>query len=236
MTPKKSVLTAAMVGAFVVGASACGSDGGHFDGKSAAEIAEESRKSMLELTSMSLKAEIADGEDMTKIDTSFTEDGECSGSITMAAGDAEFLTVGGVSYLKAGDGYWDEQGLDGAEINAQLDGRWIEMGSDQNSYAAFCQMDSFLSELEESEVEEDEWKSADGKKINGTSTVGLVREDDDGTTTMYVADSSDAYIVRMDREGDDGGYAEFSDFDKDFDFTAPADDEIVTFEELSQLG
>jgi hypothetical protein len=236
LTPKKSVLTAAMVGAFVIGASACGSDGGHFDGKSPADIVDESRQAMLGLTSMSMKAEFTDAEGTTAVTTSFTTDGECTGSISMPQGDAEFMTVGDNSYMKANDAFWDEDDLDGAALNGELDGRWIMMPAGQSGYDAFCQMEAFLSGLEDSADEDDSWESADGQKINGTSTVAVSQSEDDGTTTMYVADSEDAYIIRMTREGDEQGQADFSDFNKDFGFEAPSEDDVVAVEELETLG
>jgi hypothetical protein len=225
-----------MVGAFVVGASGCGSDGGHFDGKSPAEIAEESRKSMLDLTAMTMTAEFTDAESTTKISSSFTLEGECNGTIAMDDAEAEFLSVGGSTYFKANDAFWNQDGTDGAALNAVTAGRWITMPEGQSGYDQFCALDSFLSSLEDGETEDDEWKAIDGQKINGTSTVGVSRTEDDGTTKMYVADSKDAYIIRMDREGDEEGQANFSDFNKKFDFSAPADGEIVDPAELENMG
>jgi hypothetical protein len=223
-----------MVSALVIGASACGSDGGHFDGKEPAEIAEEARKSMLTLTSMTLEAEVTNGDSTTEMKTSFTEEGECNGTIVLDGAEAEFLSVGGNTYFKATDAFWDAEGQDGAAMNALINGRWILYPEGQSNYEAFCSMESFLSDLEESDTEDKDWKSIDGEKVNGTTAVGVSRTDEDGTSNIYIADAKDAYILKMTNDGEGGGNALFTDFNKKFKFEAPAEDEVVDFAALQQ--
>ena len=233
MTPKKSILTAAMVGALVVGASACGEDGGHFDGKEPAEIAEESRQAMLKLTSLTMEAEFTSpADDTTRLKSSFTTDGECSGTIEMEGARAEFLSVGGSFYFKASDEFWEQDGMDGAAMNKLIGDRWITLPEGQGGYDEFCSLDDFLAEFSESDTEDKEWAAADGEKVNGITTVGVSQTDEDGTSTLYIADSKDAYILKMVREGDGEGLAEFTDFNKNFSFSAPSEDDTVDFSEL----
>ena len=58
--------------------------------------------------------------------------------------------------------------------------------------------------------------------------VKVEQSDDDGTSVGYVLIEGDHYLLKLERtEGDEPGHLEFSDFDEEFDVTAPADDEVI---------
>lgn len=222
MTPKKSVLTAAMVGAFVLGATACGSDSGHFDGKAPEEIAEEARDAMTALESVTMSSDLVSQGQEVSLRASIASDGSCEGSFTAETMSAEFISIDGTEYLKADEEFWQGEGLDAAEVG----GKWIQGPEGEMSLTGqFCDLDQILGEMSESEIEADDWESIDGETIDGTETVGIrnTENDDAGTTDLYIADSEDAYVLRSVRTGDVEGTVEFSDFNADFDISAPAD-------------
>ncbi|WP_103502490.1 MULTISPECIES: hypothetical protein [Streptomyces] len=231
MTPKKSVLTAAMVGAFVLGATACGSDGGHFEGKEPQEIAEAARASMTDLDSLSMSSDISGQNGMTgetesiKLNASIAGNGDCEGSVALGEAEADFMSVDGTGYFKANDAFWSEEGMDGSEINSQIGDSWVASPEGQDMFGAqFCDLDSFLEDLASGEGDSGEWESIDSDSIDGTATVGVRKTDDTGSTDIFVADSEDAHILKMVRDGDEEeGTVTFSDFNKEFDFSAPSD-------------
>jgi hypothetical protein len=63
--------------------------------------------------------------------------------------------------------------------------------------------------------------------------VKVERSDDDGTSVGYVLTDGDHYLVRLERtEGDEPGHLDFTEFDEEFDVTAPSDDEVVDLSTL----
>lgn len=222
MTPKKSVLTAAMVGAFVLGATACGSGSGHFDGKAPEEIAEEARDAMATLESVTISSDLeSQGQGIT-MRASIAADGSCEGSVTAEAMEAEFVSVDGTEYLKADEEFWQGEGLEASDVG----GKWVQVPEGEMSLTGqFCDLEQITGEMSQSEIEPDDWESIDGETIDGTETVGIrnTQNQDAGTTDLFVADSEDAYVLRSVRTGEIEGTVEFSDFNADFDFSAPAD-------------
>ncbi|NJP68267.1 hypothetical protein [Streptomyces spiramenti] len=222
MTPKKSVLTAAMVGAFVLGATACGSDSGHFDGKAPEEIAEEARQAMVGLESVTISSDLVSQGQEVSLQASIASDGSCEGSFTAESMSAEFISVDGSEYLKADEEFWQGEGMDAAEVG----GKWIKGPEGEMSLTGqFCDLEQILGEMSESDIESGDWESVDGVTIDGTETVGIRSTEDEeaGTTDLYIADSEDAHVLRSVRSGEVEGTVEFSDFNSDFDISAPSD-------------
>ena len=63
--------------------------------------------------------------------------------------------------------------------------------------------------------------------------VKVEQKDDKGTSVGYVLVDGDHYLVKIERtEGDEPGHLDFSDFNEEFDVTAPADDEVVDLSTL----
>ncbi|MCE7082499.1 hypothetical protein [Streptomyces sp. ST2-7A] len=233
MKAKTTVLSVLATGAMLAGVTACGG-GGALDGMDADEIAEKSRTSMAELSSLRMEAELGTAEEGGVFDVAMSTDGECRGSMTMESAEVEFLVVGGSSYMRGDEAFWTQQGMDGAATSELVGDRWIVAPEGQGGFAETCDLNRFLADLEGGSEEDRDWERVDGESIDGTDTVGITRTEEDGTVvTVYVADNDDAHILRMVNESEtDGGTVEFSEFDEDIDVEAPADEDTVDFAEL----
>ena len=70
-------------------------------------------------------------------------------------------------------------------------------------------------------------------EIDGKSVVKVDQSDDDGTSTGYVLEDGKHYLVKIERtDGDQPGTLEFTDFNKEFDVTAPAEDDVIDLSSL----
>ncbi|WP_165988227.1 hypothetical protein [Streptomyces sp. YIM 98790] len=231
--PKKALITAAATALLLTGTAACGSDGGALDGLAAEEVAEKAQESMKNLDSLTMKGEITQEEGLMKLDVSLTTDGECSGTVAIDDQEMEFIQVGDYSYMKASDAFWDAQGADGAAMNDLVAGRWMRTSGD-SGFGDICALEDLLDSMNDDSGDE-KMEVTDGGKVNGRSTVKLTVTEDDETTDVYVANSDDAYIVRVMQEGgDEPGQIDLGDFNKKFTFSAPAEDDYVDMDSLSQ--
>ena len=76
-------------------------------------------------------------------------------------------------------------------------------------------------------------KTTGTEQIDGQEVVKVEQSDDTGTATGYVLVDGKHYLVRLERtEGNEPGHLEFTDFNKGFDVTAPADNDVVDLNSL----
>ena len=97
-----------------------------------------------------------------------------------------------------------------------------------SNFAQFCDLDAFFDNLFKDEESAGKYKTTGTDEIDGQEVVKVEQSDDNGTSVGYVLIEGDHYLLKLERtEGDEPGQLEFSDFDEQFDVTAPADDEVI---------
>ncbi|MDB1086851.1 hypothetical protein PJ985_04645 [Streptomyces sp. ACA25] len=235
MTTKQSILAAAAVTALALGTAGCGSDGGELDGLSATEVAERTVEAMNEVESLSVDGtfETPDGE--MQLQASISRAGQCTGTMTMTEqGETEFRSVDGTMYIKAADEFWDMTGTDGTELNEKIAGRWLAFpdGQGGSPVGSACDMDQMVAELESEDLGED-LERIDGEDVDGTPTVGLQKQEGEEVRTTYIADSGEAYIMKMTVEGtEDEGSVTYSDYNQKVEVDVPDESDTVSLEEV----
>ena len=97
-----------------------------------------------------------------------------------------------------------------------------------SNFSQFCDLDAFFDNLFKSDESSSKYETTGTEELDGEEVVKVEQSDDDGTSIGYVLIEGDHYLLKLERtEGDEPGRLEFSDFDEEFDVTAPADDEII---------
>ena len=142
-------------------------------------------------------------------------------------GRIEILGVGDDRWFKGDQAFWTSTGL--PDTSAVL-GKWIVDG--QDDFATFCTIDEFVDEMFEDDT--DETYEAKGTESVAGEDVVVVEQDDteEGVSTGYIRVDEPHYMMKIDKEGDEGGSIEFSGFDEEFEVTAPSADEIVDLDDL----
>lgn len=215
--------------------SACGGDS--FTDQSGDQIAEDAKSAMSDLTAVKVAGTMtSDAEEIT-LDVQSNSDGDCIGSISVGAGSAEIIGVGGEAWFRPDEAFWTETSGDAAaEILEIVGDNWVVVPPDEDGFRQFCDLDEFLDELlaDEDDDSEATFTVGDTSDLDGDEVVAVDREDEDGKSTAFVRTDDPHHIVRIERtEGEDTGSVTFSEFDEEFEVEAPPAEQVVDFSTLA---
>jgi hypothetical protein len=214
----------------------CGG-GDDFTDQSGQEIADASKAAMKDLDSVKVSGAISTDGTETQIDIQTNADGDCTGSIGVGDGSAQLLGVGGDVWFKPDEAFWRANaGATADQIIAAVGDKWVVVPEGQEGFDQFCDVDLLLDQLLQNDTEDDAtFTKGDSTDVDGDEAIAVDREsDEDGKSTGYVLVDDPHYLVKISKDdGADSGSVTFSEFDKDFDVEAPADDEII---DLNTLG
>jgi hypothetical protein len=205
-----------------------------FAKQSGNEIADSAKADMEDLEQVKYSGEISTSGSKINLDISASAAGDCTGTIGIGDGTAEVLAKDGKNWFKPDEAFWRASAPDQADqIIAAVGDKWV-LDTDAN-FAQFCDLDAFFDSIfadDEGNTADYEVKGTD--EIDGDKVVAVERTGKDGPATGYVLTDGKHYLVKLERtDGDDTGALEFTDFNKEFDVEAPADDEVVDLSQLS---
>ncbi len=216
------------VAATLTGCGGSDDGGGDFADEKPADIVDEAKKAMGDLESLVISGETKAEGESAALDLQLSSAGDCTGTISFATtGTIEILGVGEDRWFKGDEAFWSTTGL--PDVSAVLD-KWVVDG--QDDMAQFCSVDDFVGEMFEDETDET-FETKGTESLDGEDVVVIEQDDaEEGVSTGYVLLDEPHYMVKVEKEGDDGGTITFSDFDEEFEVTAPGADEIVDLEQL----
>lgn len=221
------ITTAAALGGLLAG---CG--GGGFADESAETILAAAEEDMKGLTSVRVAGNLTvDGEELD-FDMRVSTAGDCSGTLGVAGGQAELMSVDGTVYMKPDDAVWTAlAGPDADMIKSVVGDKWISEPAGDGGFGALCDLDELLSDLGD---EETDGEVGDVEDVDGAEAVTVSSETEEGDPlTLWVAVDEPHHILKMEvAEGAEPGTVTFSEFDEELDLEAPAEDEVVDFDEL----
>ena len=241
-SPRTRALAALCVVGALTLASGCGGDdsGGDkdkadssFAKQSGDEIAAAAKADMKKLDEVKFSGDItSDGEKIT-LEIQASAAGDCTGSIGLGGGTADILAKDGTNWFRPDEAFWRANAGDQADaIIAAVGDKWV-LDTDSN-FSQFCDLNAFFDQLFKDDDDASPYKTVGTDEVDGEDVVKVEQSDDKGSSVGYVLVDGEHYLVKLERtEGDEPGHLDFSDFDEEFDVTAPADDEVV---DLSQLG
>jgi hypothetical protein len=188
------------------------SDG--LEDKSAAQVQEEAAAAIRAAKSVHvIGTSVTDGAS-AEVDLRI-QDGSSSGTITLDGAQFEITRVGEVTYVKADEGALESLGIP-PEMLRRGTGRWLKLAPQEASALEGFSLDSFAQQLTtsesplETEVEQTE--------LDGTRVVVISNQDG---SKLYVANADPAYPIRGEFEGANAGRIDFSEYDVDFQISAP---------------
>jgi hypothetical protein len=228
----RAVAALSVIGVLVLTAGCGGSadkDGSDSDfvKQSGDKIAADAKADMEDLDEVKFSGEITSEGDTITLDVQASSAGDCTGSIGVGGGTAEILAKDGTNWFKPDEAFWQANAGDSADaIIAAVGDKWV-LDTDSN-FAQFCDLDAFFDNLFKDEEGASKYETTGTDEIDGEEVVKVEQKDDKGTSVGYVLIEGDHYLLKLERtEGDEPGHLDFSDFDEEFDVTAPADDEVI---------
>ena len=222
-----------MLSDVLVLAAGCGGsddkDGGDSDfaKQSGKKIAADAKADMKDLDAAKFSGEITCNGDTVSLDIQASSAGDCTGTVGLGGGTAEMLAKDGANWFRPDEAFWRANAPDSADaIIAAVGDKWV-LDTDAN-FAQFCDLDAFFDNLFKDDDDAGDYKVTGTDEVDGQEVVKVEQEDDKGTSVGYVLIEGDHYLLKLERtEGDEPGHLEFSDFNDEFDVTAPAEDEVI---------
>lgn len=240
MTSPKRAAAALSVLAVLALASGCGGGDkggdkggdGAFAKESGDKIAEVAKADMKSLDQVKFKGSITTTNQQITLDVQADSTGDCTGTIGLAGGTAQILGKDGTNWFKPDEAFWRSTAPQQADAIIQAVGdKWV-LDTNTN-FAQFCDLDAFFDNLFKSESGASTYKTVGTDEVDGQDVVKVEQTDDQGTSTGYVLVSGKHYLVKIERtEGDEPGQLEFGEFNKAFEVTAPADDDVIDLNSL----
>lgn len=218
------------VAASVVLLAGCGGGSNDFAKKPPKDIIAAAKTDMGSLTSVHLAGDITNQADKITFDMQVTKVGDCHGTLTVGAGKAEIVSVGGAAWMKPDDAFWKAQaGAQATQIEQVVGDKWVVMPSSASDLSSLCNLDSLLSKLNDGSSGS---SSSDGtvkgtSNVNGQDAVELDSTQSGDTLKTWVATGDKHYVVKLEMGGASPGSVNFTEFDKNFNIAAPATSDVV---------
>ncbi|HET7196692.1 MAG TPA: hypothetical protein VFI99_17025 [Nocardioides sp.] len=233
MTGIKHVVGA--IGALALLAACGGSD---FTDSSATTIQKEATKDMQAVEAVHMEGSVNQQDNEIGLDLSLTTDGDCTGTVSRGdSGSAQVVTLDDTSWFKPDEEFWQAQAGEAADqIISTVGDKWVQLPEGDQSFASFCDLNGLLDQIGDDQSDS-ESKKGETEDVNDTEAIKLTRDapQGGGTITVWVATDDPHHILKVEQAGGDSpGTFTFSEFDQDASIEAPADDEVITVEELQQ--
>lgn len=218
------------IAASLVLLAACGGGSNDFAKKSPKDIIGAAKTDMQSLTSVHLVGDITNQSDKITFDMQVTKAGDCHGTLTVGAGKAEIVSVGGDAWMKPDDAFWKAQaGAQADQIEQVVGEKWVVMPSSAANLSSLCDLDNLLSKLDEGSSGS---SASDGtvkgtSNVNGEDAVELDTTQNGNTIKTWIATGDKHYVVKLEMGGTSPGSVDFTEFDQDFNIAAPATSDVV---------
>jgi hypothetical protein len=186
--------------------------------------------------SLRMTGQIRNGGEHMSIDLAVDNRGSCTGKLGIEGGNAELRQVDKVMYLKGDEKFWraslDESGTAGPRDGGVADvvkGRWIKMpAGSAEDMGDVCDLKAMLAEMDKEKSDRRGMVKGPDAKVGGRPTTTLVKKAGHETTTLYVAEEGEPYLLKVVKAGgDEPGTMLFSDYNEPVKAVAPAADEVV---------
>ncbi|MFB7472731.1 hypothetical protein [Kitasatospora sp. NPDC056184] len=244
MLSKRLAGTAAICLLLAAGATACGDDkvsAAKLDTAklSAEEIQKKAKDALAGATSVKVVGAISSADQNMTLDLAVDTQGQCKGSVTMpGVGKFELLGDGKQVYLKPDSEFISNVaggGADGAQAAELLKGRYIsgvKDDPDMSELTTACNLKDLTKSFLEDGKSTDLTKGSAGT-VNGTKTFSIKSKNSGGDEiVVHVATEGTPYPLRIEKSGQGGGKADFTDINKPLTVQSPPADQVIDFAKL----
>jgi hypothetical protein len=231
----RTVAALGVLGVLVLAGGCGGKDdsaGSDFAKQSGDKIADAAKADMKDLDEVKFSGEITSDSSKVTLDIQADSKGDCMGTIGLGGGTAQVLAKDGPNWFKPDEKFWKANAGDSADAIIQAVGdKWVLDTS--SNFSQFCDLDAFFDNLFKDDAGASPYKTTGTTEVDGKKVVKVEQSDDQGSATGYVLIDGKHYLVKLERtQGDEPGHLDFTDFNKEFDVTAPADNDVVDLNSL----
>ncbi len=206
-----------------------------FTDQSADEIMAAARKATGELTSVRLVGDLTNDGQELGMDLVASKGGDCTGSVTLGDATAEIRSLDGTTWFRPDEAFWKAQGGAQADQLIKLIGdKWVLQPEGEGGLGEVCDLDSLFEDAVDEKDDDSTYEKGDVTDVEGEQAIAIDATDaDDETSTAYVLVEGEHYLTKLERKGTDSGTVTLSDFNKDVEVEAPADDEVIDLNNLN---
>jgi hypothetical protein len=190
---------------------------------------------MKSVKSLRMEGDVTTDGQKVSLHMQLTTDGDCRGTIGLMGGSAELVSVGGDTWFKPDEAFWNATaGGQADQIIEVVGDKWVVMPPDQSDVTSLCDLDELLDELD-SDGKDEKVDKGETEEVDGEEAVVIEGESDEGDPVKaWVAVDDKHYILKMEvAQGEEPGEIAFSDFDEELDVEAPAEDEVIDFTQMA---
>ncbi|MDG4811271.1 hypothetical protein O7634_31340 [Micromonospora sp. WMMD1120] len=169
---------------------------------------------------------VDDGQKMT-LDLKVTGS-DLGGRVSTNEGTIELLSTGGQQYIRPDETFWTKNtgAKASGEIVKMMGDKWAKVSTKDDLSQLFS-----IANVDELLKPDGTLTKGEAKEFDGVKTIGLV--DGDKSGTLYIATTGEPYPIRLEGGQDADGQVTFSEFGATFDdVKAPAEDQVIDFEQL----
>jgi hypothetical protein len=181
--------------------------------------------------SVHVSGALKSGSQSVGLDLSIVQGTGASGTISEGAVSFKLISIGGSYYIQPSAGFL-QKFVHSAAAASLFKGKWLKASSSNSSFGSFGQLTSIKTLI-------GSLPHADGTLSKGsTSTLAgqpVIAVDSSKGGTMYVATTGTAYPLQVSKNsGGQSGKITFSDYNKPFTITAPANS--INIDQLTSGG
>jgi hypothetical protein len=217
-----------------VSASPSPSPSANLDSMTAAEVESAAQKAMAGLKSLRVAGTMTSDNQKITLDLSADKAKNCVGTVTIAdMGSLEIRHTAAGTWIKPDQAFWKsvaaQQGKPqaGAMAAEIFKGRYLTGGPDDADMKEMTSMCDIIEGIANDDSAPTDATKVGTQTINGIKALGVKDTSDGTTSTGYVAEEGKPYLLRLVKEGAEGGQLDLSDFDKPLDIQAPPADQVI---------
>jgi len=201
---------------------------------SADEILEKSRDALRSAGSVHVEGEVTEDDEGLGINLSISEKGS-TGTLEISGNSVQLVVTSETVYMKGDEDFYSSLGTGGPAAAKLLAGKWLSVDADSpqgQNFAQIGEFDAFVDDfLDPGEVSKGETGS-----VGSTAAIALEDNDEDEPAQLWVATEGEPYPLQINPKSSDSEKITLSDFGEDVDVTPPPSDEVVSLEDLKNMG
>lgn len=187
---------------------------------------------MADLSSVRILGTVVSPGDRTKIDVRVDDEGNCTGSLELKDGNAQFIHNADATWLKADERFWQQNAQSpqqARQILAALGTSWTEAPARSTDVEKFCDAATFLDEFK-ARKDGGEGRLSKGatELIGETEAIAISAKGGGQSSTVWVAVTSPHRVVKiLSRDRGNPTTISFEEFGVEVNAEAPAEDDVV---------
>jgi hypothetical protein len=201
---------------------------------SADEILKKSREALRSAGSVHVEGEVTEDEEGLGINLSISEKGS-TGTLKVSGNTVDLVVTSETVYMKGDESFYSSLGTGGPTAAKLLAGKWLSVDADSPQGKSFAQIGDFDAFVDDF-LDPGEVAKGEAGTVGGSAAIALEDNDKDDPAQLWVATEGEPYPLQINPKSSDSEKITLSAFGEDVDVTPPPSDEVVSLEDLKNMG